>query len=87
FGLPLDSRSDYTKTDWIVWTATLADDKAEFEQFIEPVHKFMHESPDRVPMSDWIYTSRPNYEVFRARPVVGAYFIKMLEDKLKSNNV
>lgn len=83
YGLPLDNRETYTKTDWIMWTATLADDKATFEQFIKPVYLFMNETTDRVPMSDWVYTDRPNQRGFQARSVVGGYFIKMLENKLK----
>ena len=82
YGLPLDNRETYTKTDWITWTATLADDKATFEKFIDPVHLFMNTTPDRVPMSDWVFTDRPNQRGFQARSVVGGYYIKMLDDKL-----
>jgi hypothetical protein len=82
YGLPLDSRASYTKTDWIIWTATLAKDKATFERFISPLHLFMNETVDRIPMSDWIYTDRPKHTGFRARSVVGGYFIKMLEEKM-----
>ena len=53
YGLPLDNRETYTKTDWIMWTATMAQDKATFEKFIEPVYLFMNETTTRVPMSDW----------------------------------
>ena len=34
---------------------------------------------DRVPMSDWIFTDKPNYKGFKVRSVVGGYFIKMLD--------
>jgi hypothetical protein len=83
YGLPLDNRSTYTKADWIVWSATLASDRKTFEAFIDPLHAFMNETVDRVPMSDWIYTDKPVHHGFRARSVVGGYFIKMLEAKLK----
>ena len=83
YGLPLDSREAYTKTDWIIWTATMAKTQEDFEKFIKPVHLFMNESTTRVPMSDWTWTDRPERRGFKARAVVGGYFIKMLEDKLK----
>lgn len=84
YGLPLDNRATYTKTDWIMWTATMADDKATFEKFIEPVHLFMNETVSRVPMSDWVFTDTPHQRGFQARSVVGGYFIKMLEEKLNN---
>ena len=82
YGLPLDNRRTYTKSDWIMWSATLANDKNTFKSFITPVYKFMNETTDRVPMSDWIYTDKPQRAGFKARSVVGGYFIKMLEEKI-----
>lgn len=83
YGLPLDSRETYTKTDWIMWTATLASDQETFRKFIVPVHKFMNETVDRVPMSDWVFTDKPNYRGFKARSVVGGYFLKLLMEKME----
>ena len=78
YGLPLDNRSTYTKSDWIIWTASLSSDKAEFETYIEPLWHFYNTTQERVPMSDWFYTDIPNYCSFIARSVVGGYFIQML---------
>lgn len=79
YGLPLDNRKDYTKTDWIMWSATMAENPADFKAFVAPVYKFFNETNDRVPMSDWIYTSECNHRGFKARSVVGGYFIKLLD--------
>lgn len=83
YGVPLDNRETYTKTDWIVWTATMAPDKETFQLFITPVYDFMNETTTRVPMSDWVFTDKPEQKGFQARAVVGGYFIKLLDEKMK----
>ena len=88
FGLPLDSRCDQTKSDWLVWTATMAKNQAEFKKFIAPLWKFYNETPDRVPMTDWYDTVSGSLIGFIHRTVQGGLFIKMLDesDKLKLKN-
>lgn len=81
YGLPLDSRELYSKTDWILWTATMADSRDDFQKLIHPVWEFMNETVDRVPMTDWFWTDRPNYQIFSNRSVVGGYFITLLDRK------
>ena len=78
YGLPLDSRSDYTKTDWQLWCAALFDDPGFTDEIVSRMHRFLRDSPDRVPFSDWIFTSHPKVRGFQARSVQGGLFIPLL---------
>jgi hypothetical protein len=81
YGLPLDYRKDYTKLDWTSWTATLTQNRQDFEALIDPVVNFINNTPDRSPMSDWYQTKTAHKVGFDARPVVGGVFLQMLYEK------
>ncbi len=80
YGLPLDNRADYTKLDWLTWTASLSGSKAGFMTLFEPAYRFADESASRVPLTDWYDTKSGKQVGFQARSVVGGIFVEMLMD-------
>jgi hypothetical protein len=78
YGLPLDNRKAYTKLDWITWTATLTQNRADFEALVAPIIAFLNATPDRSPMTDWYQTKTARKVGFTARPVVGGVYLQML---------
>ncbi|MBP3918094.1 MAG: DUF4965 domain-containing protein [Clostridia bacterium] len=80
YGMPLDNRATYTKSDWLVWTATLLRDGEDFERFIAPLWNAYNSSRSRVPMTDWYDTITADQIGFQNRTVQGGLFIKLLED-------
>ena len=82
YGLPLDCRKDYTKSDWIMWTAGMAKDRKQFDRFVEPVWNYINETESRVPISDWSDTKTARMVGFKARSVIGGYWMRVLTQRL-----
>ncbi len=86
YGMPLDNRSDYTKVDWLAWTTALTDDKAFAEELYRAIRRFISETRQRVPITDWYYSSTAEQVVhshrylgFQNRTVVGGLFVSLLD--------
>ncbi|MBR1518095.1 MAG: DUF4965 domain-containing protein [Prevotella sp.] len=84
YGLPLDCRADFTKSDWIMWTAAMAADKTTFRRFMLPVYKYVDETESRVPVSDWHDTKTGRHVRFKARTVVGGYWMRVFMERVKN---
>ncbi|KAK7060516.1 hypothetical protein VNI00_001281 [Paramarasmius palmivorus] len=73
FGVPLDTRHTYTKSDWEIWTAGLVTDTATRDIFISAVKKWASSGTGNAPFGDWYETTNGAPQGFRARPVVGGH--------------
>jgi hypothetical protein len=80
FGVPVESTTTTAKTDWSVWSATLATNKSDFEALITPIYKYLNGTAARIQLADSYNVNNLNSSGFHARPVVGGVFIKMLTD-------
>ncbi|EIN10412.1 DUF1793-domain-containing protein [Punctularia strigosozonata HHB-11173 SS5] len=74
FGVPLDTRHTYTKSDWQIWTAAIATETSTRDLFISSVRKYAADGESSQPLGDWYETTNGAVEGFRARPVVGGHF-------------
>ena len=80
YGVPLDSRSDYTKLDWMAWTTVMCDDKVYTDKVFKAIAAMICEAPARVPIPDWYFTSTALMREFQARSVLGGFYINLLPE-------
>lgn len=78
YGIPMDSRSDATKTDWQLWSTRLFDDSEYTNMVVDAMWKYLSECYDRFPFPDLIFTSQPWMRGFPARTVQAGLFINLL---------
>lgn len=83
FSVPLDNRSDLTKTDWILYACSLTEDRKTQKSLYSGIVNFLKESSCRVPFSDLYHVDTGIIKDFQNRPVQGANFILLLKDKSK----
>ena len=81
YGVPLDSRKRYAKSDWTLWCSAMTKDMEKRIQLMEPVMRFLMETKDRVPFSDWYDTRTGDYCHFKGRSVQGGIFMPLLLDQ------
>lgn len=78
YGSPLDNRSDYTKLDWLMWTTAMTEDESYREEVINCIYDFVNETPSRVPICDWYFSSTGEMVSFQNRTVLGGLYIPLL---------
>lgn len=81
YGLPLDSRDFMTKSDWIMWTASMAPDTETFLKFSDKHYDYINETTSRIPLSDFFWAHTGVSCNFSARSVIGGLWMKVLMDK------
>jgi hypothetical protein len=74
YGVDLDPRNTYTKSDWELWTTGAIDDVSVRQIFIDGVYAYATGSATRVPFGDLYYTGSGQWDAFQARPVQGGMF-------------
>ena len=90
YGLPLDYRNTYCKSDWMIWAATLGD-KETLSRYSDVLVKMLAESTMALPYPDLFETvatrfdprsgKRPMY----ARTVQGGMWLPLHADKVAQN--
>lgn len=78
YGVPLDSREKYTKSDWLVWAACLAEKREDFDLLVSSLWSAYNTTRSYCPMSDWYWCDTSMSVMFRHRTVQGGLFIKLM---------
>jgi len=77
YGVPLDTRHNYTKSDWEMFTAAIASTSTQ-QMFMSDLAKWINETPTNVALTDLYDAQTGNWPIdagdFASRPVVGGHF-------------
>ena len=81
YGVPLDYRKDFTKTDWMLWAACLDETEENVELFSERIVSYLADAEDKTCFSDWIETKKPKQSGFDHRTVQAGLWMPVLMKK------
>lgn len=87
FGVPLDTRHTYTKSDWQMFTAAYCSPSTR-DAFIKDVANWINVTPTNRPLTDLYDTISGDYPgiLFVSRPVVGGTFALLVSNPQGPNS-
>lgn len=78
YGVPLDHRRSFTKTDWELWAACLDETKENVSLFSECICRYLADTKDRNCFTDWPDTKEPKQCGFDHRTVQAGLWMPVL---------
>ena len=81
YGMPLDYRANFTKSDWYMWCAAMADSRKDLDMYVDHIYDYANETPSRGPLSDWYDTSTGERVHFIGRSVIGGHWMPVLVNR------
>ncbi|KAG8707228.1 hypothetical protein FRC09_001952 [Ceratobasidium sp. 395] len=81
YGIALDTRHTYTKSDWEIYTAGTVGDVNLRNMFITRLKDYLANGKNTAPFSDWYDAISGSVVGFRARPVAGGHFALLVLPK------
>ncbi len=81
YGVPLDYRRDFTKSDWMLWAACLDETKENVDLFAEKILLYLAETKDKNCFSDWFETKEAKQCGFSHRTVQGGLWMPVFAAK------
>ena len=83
YGVPLDHRKSFTKTDWMLWAACLDETGKSVGLFSERILNYLAMTKDKTCFSDWIDTKEAKQSGFDHRTVQAGLWMPVLKEKMK----
>ena len=81
YGVPLDYRKEFTKTDWMIWASCLDETGENTRLVSEAMVRFLEDTPDLVCFSDWYETKTAKQSGFDHRSVQAGLWMAILAAK------
>ncbi len=81
YGVPLDSRKTFTKSDWLMWASALDKSGEATEKFAKDLTDMLANTKNRVPFTDWYETKNAKLCWMWHRTVLGGLWMPLLRDK------
>ena len=81
YGVPLDYRKDFTKTDWMIWASCLDETGENTRLVSEAMVRFLEDTPNLVCFSDWYDTKTSKQSGFDHRSVQAGLWMAVLAAK------